>query len=57
MWKIIAYIIVLRAEIATSFGSKMVGISTRNTKMEKVYIANFANILSLITQICQSTIE
>ena len=30
------YIIVLRAEIVTTFGSKMVTISTRNTKTYKV---------------------
>ena len=32
----IFYIIVLRAEIATTFGSKMVEISTRNTKIWKI---------------------
>ncbi len=31
----IFYIIVLRAEIATTFGSKMVTISTRSTKYRK----------------------
>ncbi len=38
----IFYIIILRAEIAITFGSKMVAISRRNTKYRKS--ANFARL-------------
>jgi hypothetical protein len=33
----ILYTFVLRAEIATTFGPKMVAISARNTKVYKIY--------------------
>ena len=57
------YTFVLRAEIATTFGPKMVAISARNTKVGYTKFANFAllyffafcNISHAITKFCNFT--
>ena len=43
--KVANFLIVLRAEIASTFGSKIVEISTRNTKIRK--FANFTRLYFL----------